>query len=159
MAGRFWLPLLAGAFLVAGTGCGHRMVKVRGKITLDGKPLNWATVAFVPLDGQGPSGNGVSDSDGRFRLTTHNYDDGVLVGDYKVVIKLEEPPPKLEVNDTMTTREVMALYAEAMKERKKHPIELPEIPEVYKDATRTPLKQRVPPSGEVLLELHSDGGT
>ncbi len=159
MLRQFSWPVVAGILLVACSGCGSRMVKVEGRVTLDGKPLNWATVAFIPIEGRGPSGNGLSDSEGHFRLTTFTTGDGVPVGDYKVMVTIAEPPPPMEVNETMTTAQVMAMYAEAMKERKKHPVKLPEIPDVYKDAARTPLKQRVPPGGEVLVELHSDGGT
>lgn len=57
------VSLLALLFSFGVTGCGGGsdlppMVKVRGKVTLDGKPLETGQILFVPLDGKGRSDAG-----------------------------------------------------------------------------------------------------
>jgi hypothetical protein len=43
--------LLVAACLLAWTGCGGAGVEVSGKVTLDGSPLDEATITFVPMAG------------------------------------------------------------------------------------------------------------
>jgi Carboxypeptidase regulatory-like domain len=149
---------LVAAVLVAGAGCGGGHT-VEGVVTLDGKPLHWATVTFTSQDGSGRTASGVTDEDGRFRLTSVKYGDGVRPGDYKVTVTIAEPPVPVETKPGMSTPEVMGLYAKGLAERKKNPITLPKVPAVYGDPAKTPLRQRVPTDGKVLLELHGDAHT
>lgn len=79
-------------------GCGGdgrpRLVKVTGKVTLDGQPLEGAIVAFQPITQdkakyQRPS-SGISESSGEFTIGTYGTDDGLPVGKFKVgVVKRE----------------------------------------------------------------------
>lgn len=66
-----------------------------GKVTLNGRPLEGATVNFIPADGKGSS-VGTTDKDGMYKLTTYRSDDGAPAGQYKVsIVKYDaaNPPP------------------------------------------------------------------
>jgi uncharacterized lipoprotein YajG len=78
------LALLAGALLVAGCDRGPRMVPVTGVVTVDGKPVDKAAVLFAHVDGGRPT-VGVTDEQGRFRLTTDGRE-GALLGEHGVAI-------------------------------------------------------------------------
>jgi len=58
---------------------------VKGSITLDGKPLAGALVSFIPASGQQPA-NGTTDASGGYTLTSFTRGDGIMVGDYRVVV-------------------------------------------------------------------------
>lgn len=154
-----WL-ICAAVLLLAGAGCG-RYVAVGGVVTLDGKPLDWATVTFTPVGGTGGyHAHGITDENGFFQLTSLKDFDGAEPGEYKITVTIAHRPPAIETRPGMTTQEVMALYGKAMAERKKNPPPpLPKIPAVYGDVDQTPLRQRVPPDGRVRIELHADAGT
>lgn len=91
-----WIVL--GVCLVALAGCGGsgrpKLVKVSGKVTLDGQPLPGAQVALV-LESTAnakyarPS-YGFTDANGEFQAQTYDSGDGLPVGKYQVgVIKRE----------------------------------------------------------------------
>jgi hypothetical protein len=84
----FWL--IAAALVMAGCGpAGPDVQFVEGVVTLDGKPLDGASVAFVPIDKSGISAAGKTDADGRFRLNAtqgKKYGKGTVVGDYVVTV-------------------------------------------------------------------------
>src|SRR5262245_11610288 len=75
--------------LVAAAGCGNQRgpVPISGTVTLDGEPVEGATVTFhtVGTDKEGKPATGETDKSGTFRLRT-GTDDGVRPGEYKVVI-------------------------------------------------------------------------
>jgi hypothetical protein len=98
MMPRAGLAVVVLALLLA--GCGGRSFKtvpVSGRVTLDGKPLAKATVAFVPEAPPGqrdrpPSSIGITDQDGRYSLAL-NIDrktTGAVIGKHKVMITLGE---------------------------------------------------------------------
>lgn len=91
------------AMIVATTGCGkapYDLAPVRGKVTLDGKPLTQAKVMFAPrAQGQshkaGKPAFGVLQPDGTFVLGTYEPEDGAVVGDHWVtVIRMSDSPGK-----------------------------------------------------------------
>lgn len=70
--------------------------KATGTVTLNGKPVEGATVTFYPVDGTGSS-IGVTDSSGKYSLTTYRSNDGAVPGQYKVsIVKVPAgaPPAK-----------------------------------------------------------------
>jgi len=75
------LVLLALACIV---GCGG-MKSVNGIVTLDGKPLEGATVSFNPEDGKGEVASGMSNASGEFTLNTRGKP-GINPGNYKVTV-------------------------------------------------------------------------
>jgi hypothetical protein len=153
-----WIGALALGLLVSGTGCGRRLVKVRGVVTLDGKPLSGATVNFFPESGSGNPASDYTASDGSFNLTTLKPGDGVVPGFYKVVVTLpDKPVPKIEAHEGMSMAEVMGMYFKALKEMQARPAEpLPQVAKRYTNVLSTPLHQNVPTDGPVLLELTND---
>lgn len=65
---------------------------VNGKVVLpDGKPAQHATVVFHPVGEAGPDvvkPRGKVASDGTFKLTTYDGDDGAPAGEYQVTVEL-----------------------------------------------------------------------
>lgn len=74
-------------------GCGPSRpdtVKVSGNVTLDGEPVEGATVALIPSDGSQPA-RGVTDASGEFTLTTFEAGDGAIPGQYTATVtKIDE---------------------------------------------------------------------
>lgn len=77
-----WLTLAAGC----GTGDRPRIGTVTGTVTLDGKPLGGAFVAFRPKAG-GQVSKGTTDESGRYRLTFLRDLMGAAVGSHTVSIR------------------------------------------------------------------------
>jgi hypothetical protein len=74
--------------VVAGCGGGRDWPptsEATGTVSLDGQPVEGATVSFFPKDGQKPA-NGETDSSGQFVLTTFNVNDGAMVGTFNVSV-------------------------------------------------------------------------
>ena len=78
--------LVAALLLLAGCGSsGPAMVKVSGTVMLDDKPVDGASVMFVPI-ATGRPAQGKTDADGKFTLETEKPGDGAQVGEYNVAI-------------------------------------------------------------------------
>ncbi len=149
-----WI-VLAG-IVVAGSGCGSGLTKVRGVVTLDGKPLDRAMVEFEPIGGHGQPARGVTESDGSFHVDTHAPDDGAWPGEYKVVIqKYEVDPAMLQRVDPSDPKANEKMYMAAAKANKKERKYL--VPAVYREAEKTPLRWKVPDDNNKTLELTSTG--
>ena len=141
---RLSCPLL----LVLLLGCGGPNTKsVSGTVTLDGKPLADATIQFVP-DGAGRDATGQTDKNGYFSMSTFKPGDGVVAGNYKVVIA----PPLGEVDKTVYGTAGDAMNAAAVKPVTK---KASSFPEKYRRPDLTPLTQEVPAKGKVSFELKS----
>lgn len=70
------------------TGCGDghpARSLVTGTVSYNGKPLSIGSLVFVPVEG-GPSAQGKVARDGSYEMGTFKEDDGVIPGDYKVMI-------------------------------------------------------------------------
>ena len=83
-----WLFL--GLGIVVFCGCdpadtGPPTYAVTGTVTMKGKPAEGVAVSFVP-EGSGESAVGVTDSTGKYTLTTRVKDDGAVAGKYKVTM-------------------------------------------------------------------------
>jgi hypothetical protein len=161
------LGLLLFALPSLGGGCGGRAkpVKVEGIVTLDGKPLSGATVTFMPIGENGRTASGRTDTDGSFRLTTYRSDDGAVPGEYKVLVVVQKATEerfigrdpetftdqeKMEARMTMSPKGRKAVAAKSQSQAKSSP-----VPAIYGDVNKTPLKEVVPPEGEVKLALRS----
>ena len=73
------------------SGCGSKFSvgKVEGTITLDGKPLPDASVAFTPIGAgaEAPASSGLTDSSGKYRLSlVVDETNGALIGKHQVVV-------------------------------------------------------------------------
>lgn len=80
--------------LVLGCGGNHATAPVSGKVTAEGTAVTGGTITFVPIgDGKTPPGkpaSGAIQSDGSFKLTTYEPNDGAVVGKHQVSFS---PPP------------------------------------------------------------------
>jgi hypothetical protein len=152
---RCW-AVLAVALLATGPGCGGKgkLVPVEGLVKLDGKPVAGATVCFLP-DGEGRSANGLTGSDGVFRLTTLTTGDGAAPGSYKVLITKEalvdSAGKTIDPADPQYYAKMMKVAAAANHK--------PLIPAIYGES-KSPLRCQVPPpDGKVVFDLKSTGGS
>jgi hypothetical protein len=150
---------------VVGCGAGGKPVKTEGVVTLDGKPLDGATVEFHP-DPPGKGSHiaaGRTGGDGTFHLTTFNTGDGAMPGTYKVLVskteemKTEGAPtgagdPKAAM-DMASKMKMMGKKGPPHPDKEKSP-----VPPMYNDLGKTPLKFTVPHSGPIKIELSSKGG-
>jgi hypothetical protein len=88
--------ILSHLFLAVGLligGCAGReepVYPVSGQVLYAGKPLAEALVVFHPQDTTRRSLTAHTDPSGRFRLTTHQPDDGAASGMYRVTIEYRE---------------------------------------------------------------------
>ena len=154
--------LLGLIVLLAAGGCDGRRtpVPVSGTVTLDGRPVEGATVTFHLLgdDKEGRPATGQTDKTGTFRLTTGN-EAGARPGEYKVVvIKNVLAGPKLKMPDFPDTPE-----GRNQRDRFvwKHfgDDQLPYrnvLPERYGDLKATPLMCKVPGDSTVHFPLTSE---
>lgn len=87
------MPVLAVAIVfVLLFGCDDgrpKRVPVSGIVLIDGEPLAYGSILFVPE--QGRPGGGAIDSSGRFTLTCFEPGDGVPPGTYRVQVRAIEP--------------------------------------------------------------------
>ena len=79
------LTLPAVLLLITAVGCGPpQMGPVSGQVTFHGKPVPMAVVSFQPTNR--PMGVGVTDNDGRYRLSSKARFDGAYGGRHTVTI-------------------------------------------------------------------------
>jgi hypothetical protein len=151
---------LAAALLAAAFGCGGKAsnaVKVSGRVTLDGAPLAGAKVTYYPSSGEAPP-MGVSDASGRFELSTFDMKtlkstEGALPGEYKVTVEIPTPSGR----NPGDPEELLKAGHMAGKKAAAPPKAVKVLHANYADASTTPLKQVVPPSGAVELKLTKNG--
>ena len=149
--------LLLFPLFLASAGCGNRSLsKVDGVVTLDGVPLQGALVSFVPV-GQGRAASGLTDGDGYFRLTTFRTDDGALAGDYKVIVVLDNSERiPVTTDEERKAARVGTMSPQGKKKQAELMSKKPrQVPEIYSDIKKTPLKEVVPTSGKIELDLRS----
>lgn len=94
------------AVLSAGCQDGPKLVEVEGVVTLDGEPLEGATVMFQPTEGR-PSA-GTTDIEGHYALTYTSEKRGALVGEHAVsittVTAASDDAPRRFVKDRVPPR-------------------------------------------------------
>jgi hypothetical protein len=128
----------AGAALaVLAAGCGKAppppIVPVEGIVRLDGKPLNNAAVRFIPQIEYGPEyiATGVTDAEGRFRLTCKGKP-GACACENRVVVMEADIPPKLQGENAQAE---LAKYLQSLGGRP--------IPPRYGNLVESPLSASV----------------
>ena len=104
--GKNLLFLLLCGVLVMSAGCGEKnpfgTAKVTGTVLVDGAPLEGINVSFALVSGDGMSAGGLTDSNGKFTLTSGGapVGSGAVPGEYNVTFFKAEydapptPPPK-----------------------------------------------------------------
>jgi hypothetical protein len=71
----------------------------KGVVTFKGKPLENARVAFHLIDADAVFSYGVTDAEGKFRMSTNGVNDGAIVGKHKVTISKVNVPEALQKID------------------------------------------------------------
>lgn len=74
-------------------GCGDgrpSRVPVGGSVLIDGAPLKYGSIMFVPRDGSRSAGGSI-DTDGNYRVSTFTAYDGLPVGTYDVTVAAIQP--------------------------------------------------------------------
>ena len=85
---------IGGVVFIAAPGCGPsgpEMGSVTGKVTLNGQPVSKGMVTFVAIEPNRPNATGMLKSDGSYSLTTTEFGNGALVGEYKVAVSGKDP--------------------------------------------------------------------
>jgi hypothetical protein len=99
-ADAFYAVVLLGAGLLALSGCGDGklpLCPVTGSVLVDGKPAEGAMVIFCPEESssspelQRERPFGTTGPDGKFLVTTFHKEDGIPVGQYKVLVQWNAP--------------------------------------------------------------------
>src|SRR5262249_6170903 len=140
------MALFLSPMLLVSAGCGNaNLSKVEGVVTLDGAPLSGATVSFMPV-GDGRAASGLTDGDGYFRLTTFRTDDGALAGNYKVIVVFDDRELKIPTTDEeRKAARVGTMTPQGKKKQAEQKSKKPrQVPEIYSDIKKTPLKEVVP---------------
>ena len=117
----FAFPSAAMTLLSVGilTGCSSKPERpqtypVTGTVTSNGKPIEKATVVFVPSTQGVEPAAGITNAEGKYQLTTYSAGDGAQAGAYRVkVSKYDTKPPTADDKQRyMTQEEEQKIYAE-----------------------------------------------
>ena len=93
-------------------GCGEmKVAPVSGTVTLDGAPLDRASVMFLPEGGGRPS-FGVTDENGEYTLAYSMHEDGAEVGPCEVKISTRMQAEDAEDDGQLAPERVPARYLE-----------------------------------------------
>lgn len=87
--------LVTATLVLLGCGPGNPLgaIPVKGTVTYNGKPLQQGEVLYNPVDTKGRRAKGKIQSDGTFRLTTLETNDGAVPGEYQISILAYAPHP------------------------------------------------------------------
>jgi hypothetical protein len=151
MRGSHGVVMTALLGVVTSLGCGNGMVPLRVRLTLDGKPLEGAAVT---LYGEGATSNrpaaGMTDASGIATFTTFQPSDGVLPGEYKVVVikspkSVDEEMASYDPNNPEDQKRILA------RETGGNVAFTPSLlPKSYLNPQTTPLSVKVPPEEEIV---------
>jgi hypothetical protein len=106
-------------------------IPVSGQVLIDGKPLKFGSIRFVPSDSR--ASQGAIDANGHFTLNCYEKDDGVVPGTHTVTVMACEP----------LSRTLVRWH----------------VPRKYSDPVTSDIKKEVvEPTDSMLVELTWDGG-
>jgi len=138
------------------TGCSYSSrpptYRVTGTVTMQGKPVAGAAIIFVPTSNEGAAASAITDSEGKYSLTTWQAEDGARPGEYRVKVSKQEEttvdPSKMVQNVPL---EEDQKYVESKKSR---PPAKSLVPSKYQDESSSGLSHTVPKSSSVFdIEL------
>ena len=125
------------AVLLGGCGRDNGTAPVSGKVTVDGKPLAFGEIFFMPTSGR--MAHATIQPDGSYQLTTYETGDGALIGDHTVTIealRVESNAPEPKTLEEEVSMEGGLPPQLVMKETRL-------VSEKYGDAATTPLRATV----------------
>src|SRR5436189_4588890 len=146
------LSILATVGIVL-TGCSNSSrpptYPVTGTVTMQGKPVAGAVITFVPTSNEGEAASAITDSEGKYALTTWRAGDGARPGEYRVKVSKQEQtavdPSKMVRN--LSIEEEQKIYVESKKPR---PPAKSLIPSKYQDDQTSGITHTVPKKSSVL---------
>ncbi|MDR2115682.1 MAG: carboxypeptidase-like regulatory domain-containing protein [Planctomycetaceae bacterium] len=142
--------------LFLNSGCNHSglsgLVVCKGKVMLDAVPLEGATVTLIPnienvtKENQQRNAFSITDSAGRFTMTTLKENDGVYPGDYWLIVTKYDPS-----GEFIKTGEIDLETGEDILFEKS----VNRLPAIYENYRESQLRVTVPDSGirDIVLEL------
>lgn len=144
--------------LSACVGCRDRLVDVHAKVEMDGQPVEGAAVTLISAGdiGRRPA-SGVSDHNGIVRFTTYQPQDGVLPGDYKILVNKSTSGTGATGDTNLDPRnpEDMKRILE-MDRPSKVPATRTILPRVYLSSSTTPLSCTISAdTDEINIEINS----
>jgi len=154
LRGRFAVVVV----VVSVCGCGNRMSPIKGTVTIDGKSVGAGTTVMFSAEGETRPATGVTDENGSFVLSTNQTADGVMHGEYKVVIINRDNYVETPRNGAPSGRDGSAFDAHriAMDEMRNQPPKPGALPLIYSNPATTPLRFRAPEDGsEAVFDLKS----
>jgi len=105
-----WLTLILPCLFTAGCGSGKDLSKVKGVVTLNGRPLEGAVVEFQPTATKGSPSAGKTDANGRYELMYTFNESGAVPGKHVVSIRTEETCFDAKGNELEREERVPAKY-------------------------------------------------
>lgn len=129
------------------TGCSNSSrpstYRVTGTVIMQGKPVAGAVITFVPTSNEGEAASAITDSEGKYALTTWRAGDGARPGEYRVKVSKQEQttvdPSKMVKN--LSIEEEQKIYVES---KKLPPPAKSLIPSKYQDESSSGLSHTVP---------------
>jgi Carboxypeptidase regulatory-like domain len=150
-------------FLMNGCGGGDTQT-VEGIVTLDGAPVEKATVTLLPTKDRGQAGSALTDESGKFRIHCAGTPNGGLpAGEYKVtVVKSDSMALSMDEIKGMDPKDAMAKMfggkipvGGGKVGGKGLPKMATMLPGKYSKAESTPLSVTVPMSGKLSIAIDS----
>ena len=143
-------------------GCGEKLTRVTGKVTLDGKEVEGATVTFTSAENASIFASAMTNAEGVYSLQTLHGGakmlQGIPKGSYIVaIVKKETDGPPRQDTSTMTIEErtnyEMSLTSTGGPMRMNF---IYHIPRKYEVASYSGLTAEVPASGTVVHNFELD---
>jgi len=137
--------------LLAAAGCGGdqwvegrpKTVSAKGTLTLNGAPVDGATIVLSPAEaalGQGTSASALTASDGSFSLSAFPPNDGAVPGKYFASVTKKENPP-------------VQAPAAGSHDEKAPPPPKDLLPKKFSDAKTSGLVVEIPPDGKTDIKI------
>ena len=144
---KLWFPSFA-CLLVAAAVCGcgpshPHVVPTSGVVTYQGQPVAGAQVNFMAPNAA-RAAYGVTDAEGRFRLSTYGKEDGAVPGSHPVTVA---KPTETVTGSGMSPDDPDGGYAAAMGQAARSPAPKSELPNKYANPQTSGLTAEVTPSG------------
>lgn len=90
--------IIIAAIVLCATGCGDgrpELVPVSGQVLIDGEPLKFGSIRFVPTGARSSSAE--LDEEGRFTLTCYEDNDGAVIGRHRVSVSAGETLNEVQI--------------------------------------------------------------
>jgi len=148
------LALLSLAIIWA-VGCDNGLIMIKGTVTLDGEPLQGATVTFMRSDGKGRPAAGLTSEAGTFELTSFQINDGLPPGEYRVTITKVIDGKDFKTSSSSIEEKHRVAYAKAKSFSPEFPALKKVLPPVYENPQKTPFSCTVPLTSELRFDVES----